>query len=148
MDRNSVEYMVYNEEDDTKRRNFITSCTDAETLHLYAYNYNWGDGFEEPTLIIQNPHCSMSTALTLFYLADGVEYLSDPDQEADEYQQDWLTFVSALYKRIIKADFPSAPIKFDPPITRVELYKMKKELSEEEAVFYTPIEGEDCDINL
>lgn len=148
MDKNGVEYMVYDEEDENKRRAFITNCTDAETLHLYAYNYNWDDGFEEPTLIMQNPHCSMSTALTLFYLADGVEYLSDPEQEVSVYQQDWWTFVTTLYKRIIKGDFPSAPIKFDPPITRVERYKMEKGLSDEESVFYTPIDGVECNIDV
>lgn len=50
-----IEHMVYDEEDDVKRHEFITSCTDAETLHIYAYNYNWDDGFEEPTLIMDNP---------------------------------------------------------------------------------------------
>ena len=37
MDRKSVEYMVYDEEDENKRRNFIMTCINAETLHLYAY---------------------------------------------------------------------------------------------------------------
>lgn len=41
MDKNGVKSMKY-EVDDEKRINFITSCTNAETLHLYAYNYNWG----------------------------------------------------------------------------------------------------------
>lgn len=81
---------------------------------LYAYNYNWDDGFEEPTRIMQNPNCSMSTALTLFYLADGVEYLSDREREVSVYQQDWWKFVTILYNRIIKGAFPSFPIKFDP----------------------------------
>ena len=148
MDTKSVEYMVYDEEDGNKRRAFITACTDAETLHLYAYNYNWDDGFEEPTLIMQNPNCSMSTALTLFYLADGVEYLSDTEQEADEYEQDWQAFVKNLYNRIIKGDFPSSPIRFEPPITRVERYEMEKDLSDEESVFYTPIDGIDCNIDV
>ena len=148
MDTKSVEYMVYDEEDGNKRRAFITACTDAETLHLYAYNYNWDDGFEEPTLIMQNPNCSMSTALTLFYLADGVEYLSDTEQEADEYEQDRQAFVKTLYNRIIKGDFPSSPIRFEPPITRVERYEIEKDLSDEESVFYTPIDGIDCDIDV
>ena len=148
MDIKGVEYMIYKEKKKNKRRNYITNCTDAETLHLYAYNYNWGDGFEEPSLIMQNPHCSMSTALTLFYLADGMEYLSDSEQEVDEYQQDWLTFVTTLYNRIINGDFHSALIKFEPPITRVARFKMEKDLSDEESVFYTPINGTDCNIDV
>ena len=148
MDKNGVEYMIYDEEDENKRKAFVVNCTDAETLHLYAYNYNWDDGFEEPTLIMQNPHCSMSTALTLFYLADGMEYLSDPEQEVSVYQQDWLTFVMTLYNRIIKGDYLSVPIKFDPPITRVERYKMEKGLTDEESIFYTPIDGVDCNIDV
>ena len=72
----------------------------------------------------------MSTALNLFYLADGVEFLSDSEQEIDEYQQEWWAFVTILYKRIIKGDFPSAPIKFELPIIRVGRYKMEKSLTD------------------
>lgn len=147
MDQKAVENMIYRWSE-KKTMQYIRSCTDPETLQLYAYNYNWDDGFEGPTLIMQNPHCSMSTALTLFYLADGVEYLSDPEQEVSQYQRDWWTFVTTLYNRIIKGDFPSAPIRFEPPITRVERYKMEKSLSDVERVFYTPIDGVDCDIDV
>ena len=147
MDKNLVEKMLY-EYDEEETMQLIIECKDSETLHLYAYNYNWDDGFQEPTAMINNPVCCMSTALTLFYLADGVEYLSDPEQEVSEYQQDWWTFVTTLYDRIIKGDFPSAPIKFEPPITRVERYNMEKNLSDAEAVFYTPIKGVDYDIDV
>jgi len=145
MDKAIVKELIY-EVDEKRRMNFICSCNDSETLHLYAYNYNWCDGFNEPIAIIKNPACSMSTALTMFYLADGVEYLSDPEQEVDEYQADWLEFVMTLYHRIIAHDFIDASIKFEPPITNIELYNMKKDLSDEESIFYTPIEGIDCDV--
>ena len=139
--------MMY-ECNEKKIKKFIATCKDPETLHLYAYNYNLDDGFDEPTAIINNPVCSMSTALQLFYDADGVEYLSDPEQEVDEYQEPWLTFVKTLYQRIVSGDFPSASIKFEPPVSRVELYQMEKDFSDDEKIFITPIEGTDCNIQL
>ena len=147
MNKSIVKELMY-EADEKKTMTFVKSCKDPETLHLYAYNYNWGDGFEEPTTIMNNPVCSLSTALQLFYDADGLEFLSDMEQEVDDWQQPWLDLVKALYQRIIDRDFSTASIKFVPPLTKVELYQIKKDLSDKELVLITPIEGTDCNIQL
>ena len=147
MDIATVEKMTYDWS--AKRRlKYINSCTDPETLHGCVFNYNWSDGFAEPAAYINNPVCSLSTALQIFFDADGVRYLEDKNYEPEDWQEEWWELIKALYKRIVAHDFPSAPIKFVPPITRVERYKMEKDLTDEESVFYTPIDGVDCNIDV
>ncbi|MCR5609911.1 MAG: DUF4274 domain-containing protein [Lachnospiraceae bacterium] len=147
MEKEKIKELVY-EADEEKVMNFLHTCTDSQALHLYAYNYNWGDGFDEPKAIMSNCSCSLSTALQLFYDADGLEFLSDIQQEADEWQKEWLEFIKTLYTRIIKDDFISAQIKFEPPLTKVELYKLGKDLTKEELVLISSIDGVNCNIQL
>ena len=53
MNKSIVKELMY-DVDEEKAMTFIKSCKDPETLHLYAYNYNWSDGFEEPMAIMNN----------------------------------------------------------------------------------------------
>ena len=148
MDKTAVENMMYRWPR-AKRVKYIRSCTDAETLYLYALNYNWTNEFEEPTEILKNPACTLSTALQLFYGGDGMSVLEEDMCEDEEFLEDWRSFIKPLYDRIIRGDFPTEPkIKFDPPVTKVEMYVMQKELKPEEMVFITPLDGKDCDIIL
>ena len=145
MDTITVEKMTY-DWSAKKRLKFINSCTDSETLHCCAFNYNWSDGFAEPAAYINNPVCSLSTALQIFFDADGVRYLENKGFEPEDWQEEWWDLLKKLYKRIIAHDFIITPIKFEPPITHVERYNMEKDLKDEESVFYTSIEGVDCNI--
>ena len=147
MDKPTVENMIYRWSDE-KTMKYIQSCTDHETLYLYAFNYNWDDEFDAPEAILNNPACTLSTALCLFYGGDGMRVL-ERDMEVSKYLAKWKAFITTLYDRIIRGDFPTEPrIKFDPPVTKVEMHVMQKELKPEEMVFITPIDGVDCDIIL
>ena len=64
---NSIDLNLYHK--DVKET--LSSCTNSATLHVYAFNYNWNDGFDLPQTIIDNPACTLGTALMIFYLADG-----------------------------------------------------------------------------
>ena len=59
----------------------ISKIQDNEILYVYAYNYNWDDGFEIPQKILSNKECELSTALVLFYSADGYSYLLDKSSQ-------------------------------------------------------------------
>jgi len=52
---------------------------DADIIHIYMNNYNWDDGFGIPKRALSNPCCELSTALMMFYLADGLSYLEDKE---------------------------------------------------------------------
>jgi len=123
---------------------FLISCRESDSLHIYAYNYNWNNGFEIPTVIVENPACSLSTALMVFFLADGFRYLIEKNETSDI--PEWLDFVSHLYNRIIIGDFPNSPIAFSVPLSKVQIFKLKKQLNEEEQVFVTAVDGENFDL--
>lgn len=124
----------------------LISCEDSETLHIYAFNYNWNNGFDLPQVIIDNPVCSLSTALMIFYLADGYRYLSERNETSDI--PDWLSFISELHSRIYNGSFTNSSIAFNVPLSKVQIFKLKKKLNKNEEIFITSIEGKNDDISL
>ena len=98
--------------------------------------------FDVPTEILKNSNCSLSIALLVFNASDGILYLQD--KEASEGTRAWTSFISNLYKKILNNDFKKGKTSFDPQLSRVQEFKLKKVLSEEEFIFITPIEGIDC----
>jgi len=66
-----LENLLYEEEDTDALLRAIESIDDVDVLFVYAYHYNWDDGFNVPQQILQNPYCDLSTALLIFDLADG-----------------------------------------------------------------------------
>ena len=119
---------------------FVESIDDEESLFTYASEYNWDNGFDVPQAILQNKNCSLNIALLVFHSADGVLYLED--KSSAEGTRRWLSFVSSLYKRILKGEFPKGNVPFDPQLSRVQAYKLKKCLSEKEMVFITPMNND------
>ena len=136
MDKNTIMEHLYN---DTKTQavKFVEGLEDEESLFVYASEYNWDNGFDVPQAILQNKNCSLNVALLVFHSADGILYLED--KSSAEGTRRWLSFVSGLYKRILKGEFPKGKMPFDPQLSRVQAYKLKKCLSEKELVFIAPI---------
>lgn len=48
-----ISELIYNK-DIQETMDYLMKCSDAEDLQLYAYNYNWSNGFEIPNIIINN----------------------------------------------------------------------------------------------
>ena len=137
MNKSVIIEHLYNDTN-TKAVKFVESLEDEESLFIYASGYNWDNGFDVPQAILQNKNCTLSIALLLFYSADGLLYLED--KESNEGTRLWISFISNLYKQILKGDFSKGSIPFDPQLSRVQAYKLKKNLSEEEMIFIIPIE--------
>ncbi len=137
MDKDTIMNHLYNDTNPQAIK-FVETLVDEESLFTYASEYNWDNGFEVPQAILQNSNCSLSVALLVFHSADGVVYLED--KSSAEGTKRWLSFVSSLYKRILKGEFPKGKMPFDPQLSRLQAYKLKKNLSEKEMVFITPIE--------
>lgn len=117
----------------------LNEVNDSEVLHLIMLDYNWDDGFDVPETIMNNRFCTLGTALEMFYLAEGSDYLENKSQS--EYAEDieWINFIKKLYSRIICGRFSNECIEFSPPLTKVQIFKLKKKLKDEEMVFITPI---------
>ncbi len=125
--------------------NRIAQVTDERVLYLLGHNYNWDDGFTVPKAIISNPNCGLATALVMFYLADGARYLKNKMDVEKSTLEPWCNFIINLYNEIVHGNFKRSNIRFVPPLSKVETYKLKKSLDTSEYVFIEEIGGEDLD---
>jgi len=57
-------------------------------------------------------------------------------------------FFSSLYDQICAGYFADASISFSVPLSKVQIFNLKKQLKENEKIFITPIVGENCDIPI
>lgn len=106
-------------------------------LIQFLYSYNWDDGFKIPYKILDEKECTLQVALLMFEFADGFSYLENKGEGLE--LPEWSRFISNLYKRILNGEFKKGECLYNPDLTRVQIYKLKKQLSEEEYVFITPI---------
>lgn len=125
----------------------IDNINDSETLYVYAYNYNWDNGFEIPQKIINKKCCDLSTALMIFYRSDGVRYLQEKNSENINLNN-WSKFMKDLYAAIISRKFKKSTIKFELPLSKVQLFKLKKSININENVFIEEMGTQDLNIIL
>ncbi|WP_022766709.1 DUF4274 domain-containing protein [Butyrivibrio sp. XPD2006] len=124
----------------------IPHINNKETLYVFVYNYNWDNGFDIPQEILNNEQCDLSIALLVFYRAGGFEYLSGKTD--NENLPQWSGFIKRLYDSIISKRYPKGEIEFRVPLSKVQLYKLKKIITEEESVFIQNIDGKCLDADL
>lgn len=140
-----VKALLYDTEKGRVKR-ILSQTEDQEILYLYVCNYNWDDGFEIPQAILDNGKCELSIALLLFYKADGYRFLMEKTDNASSPQ--WSSFVRDLYDSIMVGKYRKGKIAFEVPLSKVQVYKLKKMLTEEEKVFTENIAGKCLDTYL
>lgn len=148
MDENKivdVKALLYDADTNEVKR-IISQTEDQEILYVYAYNYNWDNGFDIPQTILDNEKCDLSIALLIFYRADGLSYLEDKSGNANLLQ--WSSFIKRLYDSILTGKYQRREIEFKVPLSKVQLFKLKKVIIEEENIFTEDIEGKCLDIVL
>ncbi|MBR3025021.1 MAG: DUF4274 domain-containing protein [Oscillospiraceae bacterium] len=104
----------------------INKTENSEMLHLIADNYNWDKGFEIPNSIIDNKYCDLGTALMLFYDADGYSVLENKKELENTDLKDWAAFIAKLLEKISSDEFTKKHIKYVPPLSKVQIFKMKR----------------------
>ncbi|KHD35380.1 hypothetical protein NL50_13800 [Clostridium acetobutylicum] len=128
MDSSKKEYaykLLYSENKENTI-NEIKEISDTELLHIIAGNYNWDNGFEIPYSIVNNKKCDLGTALMIFYDADGYRVLENRDELKNPNLKQWADFISEIEEKILNNKFQSSAIKFIPPLTKVQVFKLKK----------------------
>ena len=124
----------------------ISKERNSYILHIFAYNYNWDDGFELPRALLENGFCELATALMIFYLADGYTYITE---KADNHKcSEWSDFMKKLYTDITTGRYKTGNIAFSAPLTKIQIYKLAKLLDEQEHIFISNIEGENMEIEI
>ncbi len=94
-------------------------------LQQYAMSYNWDDGYALPTAIATNKYCDLGTAVTLFWLAEGMSYFLK-EIERNEYNNEWADFCEIIVKKLTNNDYACGPVSFTPNINKLTQYKYQK----------------------
>ena len=118
-----------------------------DELFVLLDNFNWNNGFEVPKAVLTHPKCSISVALLDFYRADGIRYLLEGEAAfANLLSTEWEDFVKNVYTKILRGQFPSGTISFQPEITKIQKFKLKKLKPEIDEVFLDGISGKDLNV--
>lgn len=145
MNKEFLEQLLYRDEKE-EILDKIKNIDNEMTLFIFAYNYNWDNGFEIPSAVLKNVHCTLNVALLLFYSADGLSYLQE--KKNNETLPEWSEFIEVLYENILEKKYMMGTVSFEIPLTKVQLFKLKKNLSKEEEVFVNNISGEEGYISI
>ena len=119
----------------------IKGITDSELLHIIAGNYNWDNGFEIPYSIINNKKCDLGTALMIFYDDDGYRVLENREELKNPNLKEWANFILQIEDKILNNQFKVNNIKFIPPLTKVQIFRLKKNNPNISKVFIEESDG-------
>lgn len=142
---NEIKALLYDSDFNTLK-SFLSKTKSSEDLYLFAYNYNWENGFEIPKIILNNEKCELSIALLIFYRADGFRFLMEKSQNSDLPQ--WSCFIKQLYDSILDGKYKKGVIGWNVPLSKIQSFKLQKMLSECEKIFIENIAGKNLDIDL
>ncbi|MCY8232246.1 DUF4274 domain-containing protein [Priestia endophytica] len=126
----------------------LSIIQDPFTLHVFAANYNWDNGFNIPFAILENKHCDLGTGLLLFYEGDGYILLVNEKEVLTSENKEWKIFLHTLYKKLMNLDFHSQQIAFDSGLTKVQKFKLQKENPSIEEVFINISQGVEVDTRV
>ncbi|MGE7685920.1 DUF4274 domain-containing protein [Peribacillus simplex] len=128
MDKKTIsflEQLLYN----TDKDYIISELTNTDNpllLHYFAANYNWNSGFDIPRVILENEACDLGTGLLIFHYAEGYRMLENSDGVSSSSLEEWKDFLNKIYNKLINFEFKSQNISFDPDLTKIQKYKLKK----------------------
>ena len=118
-----------------------------DELFVLLDNFNWNNGFEVPKAVLTHSKCSLSVALLAFYRADGIRYLLEGEAAfANSLSKEWEGFVKDVYDKMLRGHFPSGTISFQPEITTIQKFKLKKLKPEIDERFLEGISGKDLNV--
>ena len=118
-----------------------------DELFVLLDNFNWDNGFEVPKAVLTHSKCSLSVALLAFYRADGIRYLLEGEAAfANSLSKEWEGFVKDVYDKMLRGHFPSGTISFQPEITTIQKFKLKKLKPEIDERFLEGISGKDLNV--
>jgi hypothetical protein len=98
----------------------------ARALHRAAVHHNWDDGLEGLRRILANRACDLGTALAIYWMgAPGFDQQFATEKDLEDPRYRWrsevFVFLRKLEERIIKHDFATAKILFNPRFDRTTL---------------------------
>jgi len=140
-----LEELLYstNKEDTISR---LKNIDNPIILHCFAANYNWNSGFDIPIAILENKDCDLGTGLLMFHYADGYRLLESPEEVSNSPLQEWKVFILKLQNKIINSEFKTQNISFNPELTKIQIFKLKKSSSSISDILISESPGNIIDI--
>ena len=133
-------------EDMAKALEQVQSINSSEQLFILLDNYNWDNGFYLPQAVLDNSYCTKATALLAFDRADGYRFLLEGFGEYSSPA--WKAFITSLYKNLCEDKFPNGELGYLPELSKVQNFKLKKQLPDLPAIFLDGVEGENIQVIL
>ncbi|QHZ47242.1 MULTISPECIES: DUF4274 domain-containing protein [unclassified Bacillus (in: firmicutes)] len=124
-DINFLEELLYKTDKDSTI-SLVRNIDDPLMLHVFAANYNWNSGFDVPRAILENENCDFGTGLLMFHYADGYRMLENQDDVSTSTLEEWKDFLFKTYNKLINLKFKTQNISFDPELTKIQKFKLKK----------------------
>lgn len=140
-----LEQLLYNTDKDYVVSQ-LKNIDNPISLHYFAANYNWNSGFDVPTVILENEACDLGTGLLMFHYADGYRLLESSDEISSSSLEEWKVFLRKIYNKLLSLDFKSQYISFDPELTKIQKYKLKKNNPDLPDVLISKSPGKEIDI--
>lgn len=140
-----LQELLYN----TEKDEIISQLSNIDNpliLHYFTANYNWNSGFDVPNAILDNENCDLGTGLLMFHHADGYRLLENPDEVSNSTLQEWKDFLFKLYNKLLNTEFKSQNISFIPELTKIQIFKLKKNSPNIPAIFISKSPGNTVDI--
>ncbi|MEK4407086.1 DUF4274 domain-containing protein [Sporosarcina sp. FSL K6-1540] len=120
-----MEELLYN----TDKNNLISQLSNVDNslmIHFFTANYNWNSGFDVPKALIENEYCDLGTGLLIFHYADGFQMLENPEGVSNSALEEWKDFLLNLYNKLLKMGFKTRNISFEPELTKIQIYRIRK----------------------
>lgn len=149
MDKHQIQEIsdILYSENNAKAVACLKQLQTEDELFALLGNFNWNNGFEVPKAVLNHSKCSLSVALLAFHRADGIRYLFEGEAVfANSLSTEWEGFVIDVYTRILRGHFPSGTISFQPEITTIQKFKLKKLKLEIDERFLEGISGKDLNV--
>jgi hypothetical protein len=142
-----LEELLYNvEKEDVISQ--LSTIDNPIILHFFAANYNWNNGFDIPKALLENENCDLGTGLLMFHDADGYRMLENPEEVLDSSLEEWKDFLCNLYNRLENAEFTSRSILYNPELTKIQKFKLKKGNPKTPGILMDQSPGEAVDIPI
>lgn len=84
----------------------------------------------------------------MFQYADGYRLLESSDEISSSSLEEWKVFLRKNYNKLLSLDFKSQDISFDPELTKIQKYKIKKNKLDLPDVLISNSPGKEMEIDI
>lgn len=95
---------------------------DSTELHEFVAEYNWDDGLAPIWDVVESEQTEFATALMIYWLLTG-PWLESNVREANA---EAVRLQAIVRERLLTGFYSRGENRFDPELTRVQLYKFRK----------------------